>query len=166
MFRPFADWIATAPLSTALKEYSWIVPTSQSLHIVSIALLFSAALLINARLCGLGYLHRSILQTIDTLTPWVWRALLVLVATGTLQTIAEPVRQFVTPVFWIKLLLIVINTTMTFAFARLARGTAASWTATGGRPPGARTFAALSTLMWVGIIVCGRFIGYTWSFYA
>jgi hypothetical protein len=30
----------------------------------------------------------------------------------------------------------------------------------------AKAFAILSTLLWMAIIVCGRFIGYTWSFYA
>jgi hypothetical protein len=46
------------------------------------------------------------------------------------------------------------------------RRNAALWDAASSRPWPAKIFAVLSTLLWLAIIVCGRFIGYTWSFYA
>jgi hypothetical protein len=82
-----------------------------------------------------------------------------------LQTIQETVRQFVTPIYWYKMLLIVIVAIMTARFARQVRANAAQWDAPATRPSGARSFALASTAMWVVIIVFGRFIGYVWAAY-
>lgn len=166
MFRPFANWIATTPLSKVFQNQLWVVPTSQSIHIVSVCLVFSAAMMINLRLLGVGAKGRSISQLSASLVPWMWGGLCVLLLTGTVQTIAEPVRQFVTPMFWAKMVMVLVVAVMTAWFARKVRAKAALWDAAGTRPSGARVFAVSSTLLWMAIIVCGRFIGYTWAFYA
>ena len=166
MFRPFADWLSSTPLSDTLQSHAWVVPTSQSIHILAISVVFASACMINARLLGLGAGGRSVSQLTNTLVPWMWRALAVLLFTGLIQTVAEPVRQFVAPVFWAKMIMIVIVTTMTAVYVRALRRRAAAWDEPSSRPVGARIFAVLSTLLWVSIIVCGRFIGYTWNFYA
>jgi hypothetical protein len=141
------------------------VPISQSFHIISVCVLFTAALLINMRLIGATNTGRTVSQLTDTLVPWMWGALGVLLLTGALQTIIEPVRQFVTPMFWFKMILIVVVVAMTAVFTGKVRANASRWDAAGLRPAGARGFAIASTLLWIAIIVCGRFVGYTWSFY-
>ena len=166
MIREFAGWLAATRLSNTLQNVLWIVPASQSIHILSLAVVFAAALMINLRLLGPGGGGRSISQLVATLVPWMWRGLAVLLLTGSVQTIAEPVRQFVTPAFWAKMLMIVVVMTMTAAFTRAVRANAARWDAAATRPAGARVFAVVSTLLWVAIVTCGRFIGYTWAFYA
>jgi hypothetical protein len=166
MFRPFADWLSSTALSKTLQDQAWVVPTSQSIHIIAVSVVFASAVMINLRLLGVGRSGRSVSQLSNTLIPWMWRALAVLLATGVIQTIAEPVRQFVTPMFWAKMTMIIVVATMTAWYASAVRGHAAQWDAASSRPTRAKAFAILSTLLWLAIIVCGRFIGYTWSFYA
>jgi len=166
MFRPFADWLAATQLSKTLQDHLWIVPTSQSIHIVAVAVIFASACLINLRLLGVGNKGRSVSALSATLVPWMWRALAVLLFTGLIQIIAEPVRQFVTPVFWAKMMMIVIVAAMTFYYARTVRRNAPRWDAASTRPAAGRAFAVISMLLWVAIITCGRFIAYTWTFYA
>jgi hypothetical protein len=165
MFRSFADWLATTSLSQALQDHSWVIPTSQSIHILAVSIVFASALMINLRLLGIGAKGRGVSQLSDTLIPWIWRGLAVLLFTGVIQTIAEPVRQFVTPVFWAKMAMILIVVTMTALYARTVRRNARLWDSSLSRSAGAALLAALSTLLWLAIIVCGRFIGYTWSSY-
>ena len=62
MFRPFADWLATTQLSQLFQNQLWVVPTSQSIHIISVCLVFSSAIMINLRLLGIGARGRSISQ--------------------------------------------------------------------------------------------------------
>lgn len=166
MFRPFADWIATTKLSLFFQNVLWIIPLSQSIHIICLATLFGAVIMINLRLLGIGNSGRSISQLVNTMIPWVWRALIVLFITGSVQTIAEPVRQFVTPAFWGKMGMIVVVGIMTALFARAVRSNAAKWDNPTTRPGSAKVFAVTSTVLWAAIITCGRFIGYTWFFYA
>jgi hypothetical protein len=68
--------------------------------------------------------------------------------------------------FWAKMAMIILVATITALYATAVRRNAALWDAASSRPWPARIFAVLSTLLWLAIIVCGRFIGYTWSFYA
>jgi hypothetical protein len=151
-------------LSGWLQNEAWVVPTSQSIHIVSVSVVFCSAVMISLRLLGLGASGRSVSQLIDTLVPWMYRALALLLFTGLVQTVAEPVRQFVAPVFWWKMLMIFCVLALTVWFAHVVRRNAAKWDMP-ARPAGAKPFALISLGLWVGIIFCGRFIGYTWELY-
>jgi hypothetical protein len=165
MFRPFADWLSNTALSKTLQDQPWVVPTSQSIHIIAVSIVFGSACMINLRLLGVGRSGRSVSQLTSTLVPWMWRGLAVLLLTGLVQTVTEPVRQFVTPMFWAKMTMIIVVATMTAFYAKAVRRNAAAWDAASSRPARAKAFAIVSTLLWLAIIVCGRFIGYTWSFY-
>jgi hypothetical protein len=160
----WANWIASTALSGWLQNEAWLVPTSQSIHIVSVSVVFCCAVMIDLRLLGLSASGRSVSQLVGTLVPWMYRALVVLLLTGLVQTVAEPVRQFVAPVFWWKMLLIICVLALTVCFAHAVRRNAAKWD-TPTRPAGAKWFALISLGLWVGIIFCGRFIGYTWELY-
>jgi hypothetical protein len=165
MLRQWADWISNTKLSMLFQTVAWVVPTSQSIHIIGVWVVFGCALMISLRLLGLGASGRSVSQLVGTLVPWMYRALVVLLITGVVQTITEPMRQFVTPEFWWKMFMILCVVTLTVWTARTVRANAARWDADGLRPASARVFALVSLALWVGIIYCGRFIGYTWSFY-
>lgn len=163
--QPLAERIAGSALSDYLQQQLWIVPVSQSIHIISVAIVFGSAVVINLRLLGVSSTGRSISQLVQTLVPWMYRGCAALLLTGTLQTIIEPVRQFVTPQFWWKMLMIVVVLTMTVVFARTVRRNAAAWDDPQTRPGAGKAFALLSLALWTGIVICGRLIGYTWAFY-
>jgi hypothetical protein len=138
MVREWADWISSTALSQWFQVEEWVVPTSQSIHILGLSVVFGCAVLINLRLLGIGAASgRSVSRLLDSLLPWIYRALVVLLLTGAVQTIAEPMRQFGTPAFWLKMLMIPVVLGLTAVFALVSLG------------------------LWVGIIWCGRFIGYS-----
>ena len=67
MFREFADWLTDTPLSKALQDQAWVVPTSQSIHILAVSIVFGSACMINLRLLGVGRSGRSVSQLSNTL---------------------------------------------------------------------------------------------------
>jgi hypothetical protein len=160
MFRPFADWLEETPLSVTLQTHSWVIPTSQSIHILAVSIVFASACMLNWRFWGARRSARSTLQ-LSSLMQRMWWGLAVLLFTGLVQTIAEPVRQFVTVAFWAKMVMIIIVVAVTAQYMKTVRRRAAEWDDDSSRPPGARAFAVASTLLWLAIITCGRFIGYT-----
>jgi hypothetical protein len=166
MLREFGSWISDTELSHTFQDNSeWLIPISQSIHIISVSVIFTAAILISTRVLRGANGGRTVSQLAQTLTPWMWGALGMLLLTGTIQTITEPVRQFVTPVFWAKMIMIVVVMAMTTVFTATVRIHAPSWDLAASRPGAARLFAISSIVLWVAIIVCGRFIGWTWSLY-
>src|SRR6185437_17148078 len=119
--------LAATHFSRWLQNQLWIVPTSQSIHILMISVVFGCALLISLRLFGVSAAGRSVSTLVTTLVPWMYVALVVLLITGAIQTITEPVRQFVAPDFCLKMLLIVVVVSLTIVFARAVRRNAARW---------------------------------------
>ncbi len=158
----FGTWLASTSLSKLFQDVLWIIPASQCIHIVCISILFGSAIAINLRVLGWWFLDRRVSELSRHLLPWMWIALSGVALTGFVQTAAEPVREFQSPFFWAKMTLIVIVVTLSAWFASSLRANAARWDADVTRPAGARTFAILSSMLWVGIIVFGRLIAYTW----
>ncbi len=155
--------ISATAFSEWLQDNLWVIPTSQSIHILCLSVVFASAVVISTRILGLGLGGRSVSQLVTTLVPWMYRALIGLLATGAIQTIAEPLRQFVAPVFWWKMLMIICVVILTAWFTRQVRRKAGAWDRASHVPFSARAFACVSLCLWIGIIFCGRFIGYTYQ---
>lgn len=158
-----ANWIAATSLSMWLQNQLWIVPTSQSIHLVMLSVVFGCALVINLRLLGLGRRGRPVSRLVRTLVPCMYFSLVLLLITGIVQTITEPVRQFITPAFWWKMFMIVVVVWVTQWFSRSVRENPAKWDSVATRPRIAPVIALVSLALWIGIIYCGRFIAYTWE---
>jgi hypothetical protein len=161
----WADWVSNTALSQWFQNHAWVVPTSQSTHLVALSVVFGSAVMISSRLLGANRNGRTVSQLVRTLVPWMYAALGLLLLTGTVQTITEPLRQFVTPAFWSKMCMIVVVVILTQWFASSVRRNAAKWDAASTRPASAKVFALVSLALWIGIIFCGRFIGYMWQFH-
>lgn len=165
MFREFAEWLSMTGLSVWLQSHAPVVPISQSIHIVGIGLLFTSVMTINARLLGVRAAGPSVSGLVHTLMPLARWSLVALFLTGVVQTISEPVRQFVAPMYWAKMLSIIVALFLTRLFARSVKADAARWDDDERRPGSARAFAIATSLLWVTIIFFGRFIGYTWFYH-
>jgi hypothetical protein len=163
--RSIAERIANTETSGVLREHLWVIPTSQSIHIVCVSFVFVSALIISLRLLGVIRSEQTLSKQIIRLTQLMNVGIGVLLLTGTLQTIAEPVRQLVTPAFWLKMCLVAFGVLMTHYVARRVRREPARWNLASSRPSWSRAYAVIYLLTWVSVIFCGRFIGYTWMQY-
>lgn len=156
----FSVWIGDTRLSAFLNQNNWITPTLQSIHILAVALTFSAALMICLRIAGLSGRSRSLPEIQARYAPWIWGGLLTLLATGLVLTLAEPSRQLLNPYFWTKMMLVVFVAAVTLWFQQSVRHDAAVWRpgiAVGGLP---RAAALAMVAVWAAIMVCGRWIAY------
>ena len=166
MLSHFADWLSGTPASLFLQERLWIVPASQSVHIIGVSVVFASTMMVNLRVLGIGATGRTTAQLTDDLLPWVWRALAVLLVTGAIQTIAEPARQFVTPAFWAKMMLLCVAVALTAVLGKAMRRRGEPGILGGTIPAWVRAVAIASIVVWIAVIVCGRLIGYTSALYA
>jgi hypothetical protein len=116
----FTEWLRTTPLvELTLKindtsvnywivNHFWAIPFFQCVHIAAIAASFGSILMINARILGLNGEGRTIAQTTNRYMPWIWWSLVLLIVSGFCMIIAEPIRELINPIFWIKMGLVVI----------------------------------------------------------
>lgn len=163
--RHWADVISNTGLSMWFQNQLWVIPTSQSIHICCVSIVFGSAAMISLRLLGIGNSGRKVSELVATLVPWMYRGLVVLLITGSVQTIAEPLRQFVTPNFWWKMSMIVVVLAITIWLQRAVRANPEKWDSRALRPATGYLIALITLGLWIGIVACGRFIGYTWLFH-
>jgi len=155
----FCVWLDQTALSQTIQSQAWIVPTVQSVHILSFALVVASALMINLRLTGIFGRDQSLDRISARFLPFIWWPMLVLLATGAIMIIGEPARALKNPVFQAKVVLVIAAVIATCVFQRMRRNPTFGDAAHGARAA-PRVVAAVSMALWVSIIFAGRWIAY------
>ena len=155
----FATAIDSTSLSTALKSISWIVPLVQCVHILMVGVVFVSILMISLRLLGRVRMDEPLPRVWGRFAPFFWTGLVLMIVTGALLVIAEPVREFMTLSFRLKMIALAICIVSAAVFGHRMRG--ASLTASeAALPAGLRAVAVATLGLWVAIIFLGRAIAY------
>ncbi len=159
--KQFALWLSTTQLSLFIQEHnSWAIPTIQSIHIVGIAIVMGSVLLIDLRILGWAGMDQTLGQTARRFGPWLTGSLWLLLATGILMVVGEPVRELVTFSFWLKMALVAVGALVAIVFQSALRRHERQWEATLVERPSTKVVAVLTFLIWACIIVLGRLIAY------
>ena len=135
-------------------------PISQAIHILGIAVVMSSIVMVNLRFLGMAVPSQNVSEMIQRLMPWAWWALPINAVTGLLFVVARPVRYFYNPVFGIKFSLMLPAVVLAFIVYWLNRRDAGFWERTLVRLNVARVIAAVSLLLWIGVVLAGRWIAY------
>jgi len=155
----FAQSLYGTTISTDIRDITWIIPAVQSIHIIAIAVVIGAAIVMDLRLAGVLATDETPQYVVRRHLPWMWSALGLLLATGLVLGIGEPYRVLTNPVFWTKMALVLSGFVLTLLFrypvlhpdyriehARMARLV--------------KPMAWASLAIWVAVVFCGRWIAY------
>lgn len=156
----FCTWLAGTAVSQTLQTVGWIIPAVQTVHILAVAAVVTAALMIDLRLLGIRGADQSVAGVARRFLPFIWWPLPVLLATGTVLIVAEPVRALQNPVFILKMGLLLAAAGITLACQIPLRRDEAFWELSAGRRRAARLIASASIPLWVAIVCAGRWIAY------
>ena len=149
----------TTQISTGIRETAGGIPTTQSIHIIAVAVVVGSALVMDLRLANVLATDETPQTVVRRYLPWMWMAIAVLLATGAILTIGEPNRVLANPVFWSKMALVLFAFSLTLLFRypilhpqfRLEH---ARWAGL------VKPMAWVSLLVWIAVIFCGRWIAY------
>jgi hypothetical protein len=157
----FAEWLSTTSLSVFIQNHNaWAIPTIQSIHIVGIGVVLGSVFMIYLRILGWAGADQTLRQTTDRFGPWLTGALYMMLVTGILMVIGEPVRELVTFSFWLKMVLVAVSTVVSVLLQRSVRKHEQRWDETLVKRGSVKGFAILMFLIWVCIIILGRLIAY------
>jgi hypothetical protein len=165
MLEGFSEWLEETPLSMVLADttnfWTWlIIPVSQCIHIVCVAIVMISVGVLNLRLLGIAGTRSSFAQLAAHLMPWIWGALTILFITGAIQTIAEPGRELPNVGFRTKMVLLMITVTITLIYEWTVKKNANYWELTPERRKMGQVLATISMVAWIGIVTAGRLIAY------
>lgn len=157
----FAVWLSTTSPSIFLQTHEvWMIPVIQSLHIVGIGIAVGSALMLSLRALGWAGVDQTVTETQLRFWPWLVGALCLLLASGGLLVIAEPVRELVTFSFWLKMVCVTMLVSLAVAFRVSVRREGEHWEQVLARRTAVRLAALLVFLLLGGIILLGRLIAY------
>jgi len=165
MLQGFTEWLtgteASAVLSDTTQFATWlIIPVSQCIHLICVAIVMISVGLLNLRLLGVAGARQSFAQLADHLMPWIWAALTVLFITGTIQTVAEPGRELLNIGFKTKMVLLMCAVAITVVYQTTIRKDPKYWDRSPERRKMAQMLASISLVLWIGIAAAGRLIAY------
>ena len=157
----FTKWLAGTSLRHFIQLTTWVIPTLQTIHILSIALLFSAAILVDLRMLRVFDRDQALSHVAKRFLPVIWPVLAILLTSGALLIIAEPGRSLQNATFYIKMALLAAAIAVTL-FLQWSIGSDESfWDRTAPRRLGGYLAATISISVWSGVIFAGRWIAYT-----
>jgi hypothetical protein len=156
----FSTDLAATPFSLYLQSTDWIIPTVQTIHILSIAVVISAVLMVHLHTLDIVMRTQPDAAIAKRFIPWLWVALVVLLLTGSLLVTAEPGRSLTNSVFQLKMALVIAASVLTLLYQQPLRANPDFWRKNGGRRLSAISISVVSLAVWVCIVFAGRWIAY------
>jgi hypothetical protein len=151
--------IEGSALGQAMRQWLWLYPTVEIVHLCGIALLVGSIAVLDLRLLGCSR-NLSVRTLAAHVLPWTIGSFLLILPSGLAMFVAHAGDLIASPVFALKICLIMAAGTNAAVFhAGVFRG-AARWDIDVMPPAAARAAAALSLLLWVSVISCGRLLAY------
>ena len=152
-------WLDGTALAAAMREWTWLYPTVEIVHIIGIITLVGSAAMFDLRLLGVSR-GLPVADMARHLLPWAHRGLAIQIASGFLLFLADPVELADNPAFRAKLVLIVLAGCNVAAFHTGVFRSVTEWDRDVEPPRSAKIAAALSLALWVGVVSAGRLIAY------
>jgi hypothetical protein len=153
---PFFKWVNNTWVGQTINDSKWLFPAIEGIHIVALALLFGAVIVLNLRLSGLLMRNRSLPKLAEELAPWTLCSLVVILVTGALLFASTAIRSFHSGPFRIKIVLLVAAIAFHYTISgRLAQREDSLL------PSLPRKAAGVTAIvLWVSVGFAGRAIGF------
>jgi hypothetical protein len=157
MLLPYFQWLETSAASRAISTSSWAFAVVESVHLLALAVIGGAVLMLDLRLLGFGLRRQSIREVAREAQPWLVGSLVVMLLTGVVLFVSEPIKCYYSTPFWVKMTSLALAMLFTFTVRR--RMTLADEAAV--RPAVYKLVALVSLTLWFGVGAGGRWIGFS-----
>src|SRR5688500_5299238 len=146
-------------LAVAMRQWMWLYPVVEILHILGFIVLVGAAFMFDLRLLGLSR-DLPVVGMARHLLRWARVSLLLVVPTGVMMFTAHATEFAANPAFRLKLLFITAALVNAAVFHRWPFRAVSSWDTQVPGPVAARAAGVLSLGLWTGVVACGRLLAY------
>jgi len=142
------------PVGAAIKESVWLFPAIEAVHLLALAILGGAILMLDLRLLGAGLSQQTTSGVERDARPWLLMALATMIVSGVLIGLSEALKLYDKQAFWVKMAALGAALVFTFAVKLpLARRDVAGLAA--------KALAVVSIALWLTVALAGRWIGFS-----
>ena len=154
---PFFEWCENTAAGDAIRGSLWLFPVIESFHLLALALMGGAILVVDLRLFGLGLRRQPVAQLARDVQPWLVWALAVMLSSGILLFTSEAIKCYYSSAFWTKMTFLPPAIIFTFTVRRKVAATGEGRI----RPLWNRLAALVSVTLWSVVGASGRWIGFS-----
>jgi uncharacterized membrane protein YhdT len=153
----FFQWCEASGIGETIRKSSWLFPVIEAIHLLGLGVIGGAVLVVDLRLLGLGLKRQSAAQLTRDAQPWLVGSLVLMIITGGLLFLSEAIKCYYHDAFWFKMSCLFLAIVFTFTIQRKVIMTDESRL----RPLWSKVVAVVSVLLWAGVGIGGRWIGFS-----
>jgi len=159
----FLQFLQSTPYATWVREgWGWAI--ALTIHAFGNATVVGLIFIMGLRMFGLC---RTIpLNSIRAFFPFIWVGVVCQVLSGVTLWMTKPARYVLDGVFDVKFSLVVIGVIVTVYYQRFLRREIPVWEASGAVSVSGVRFAALTCVVWAGVLIMGRLTAYLGQLYS
>ncbi|MEI9965066.1 MAG: DUF6644 family protein [Caulobacteraceae bacterium] len=157
------QWLYDTPVATAIRESGTLFPWIESTHVLAITLVVGSISIVDLRLLGLTSKNRAVSTLTGEVLPFTWIAFVVAAITGLLLFSSNAVKYSHNIFFLSKMALLVVALANMLIFHFITGRGIEHWDESPRVPAGVRLAGGVSLAVWIAVIACGRWIGFTMS---
>jgi hypothetical protein len=155
------SYFENSTLADNIRENDLLFPLIESVHVVAICLVVGSILAVDLRLLGLASVNRPVSRVTAGILPLTWGAFVVAVASGGLLFISNATKYLGNGFFVAKLCLIGAAAVNMAIFHFIGAKDLPRWENQARPPLRARLAGGVSIVLWIAVVACGRWIGFT-----
>ena len=147
--------IENSGVGEAIRDSKWLFPVIEAVHLLGLAVIGGAVLIVDLRLFGYGLRSQPVRQVARSAQPWLIGSLAVMLVTGSLLFSSEATKCYYHDAFWVKMTSLALAILFTFTIRRrvtLSKKIAPVWS---------KVVAIVSVALWSGVGIGGRWIGFS-----
>jgi hypothetical protein len=154
---PLFQWCEASAIGSAIRTSPWAFAVVESIHLLGLAAIGGAVLVVDLRLLGLGLRRQPVREVARDAQPWLMGSLAVMLTTGAALFLSESIKCYYSTPFRIKMAALAVAIAFTFTVRRtvVAADTART------RPIEQKLVAIVSLALWFGVAASGRWIGFS-----
>jgi hypothetical protein len=152
---PFFTWCDSTAVGQAIRDSRFLFPIIESFHLLALTVLLGTILVLNLRLLGAGLRSQPIPLVARSLAPLTFWSLMVMLATGSLLFCSEALKCYDSPPFFVKMVALFLAIVFHWTVFRPSINAP-----TEPQRPRRIATATGSMILWFGVAVAGRAIGF------
>ena len=157
----FCEWLENTPLATFIAQSTWAFPTVETIHVFALVIVVGSIAIVDLRLLSVASRNRSVSQLSNDVLPVTWTCFCLAALTGALLFSSKASHYLGNWPFRIKMALLALAGLNMLVFHFMTYRSVHVWDDADRAPSAARLAGAMSLAFWIGVVVFGRWIGFT-----
>ena len=157
MWLPVFQALEASAMGEAIRNSLWLFPIIEAFHLLGLAVIGGAVLVVDFRLLGLGLRTHPVARLAHDMQPWVLGSIVVMILSGFPLFVSEAMKCYYSFAFWTKMTALLLAIAFTFTIRRSVAGAADGRFA----PALQKAVAITSIALWSAVGWGGRWTGFS-----